>query len=425
MYKNKFYKLKKLLGGLPNDYGTQKYLDDIELCKMIHSSVLNGSTTLLLILTLGMRAELELLYDIVKIYSELTGNPLNDCLRGFFCTGFQTGAIGDHDNRQEKIEELIADGNIREIIAAIIQFIKGEYIESTAIKGCRILWHLYLNVEEYVSKLKNCINIYNINHNKNKYKDIFGYDLQELLSENPNIFDQYGEFPNWCSTSVPILWNGTRHNFTNFENIEGAFPADLRPVIQINNYNDHEAIERNACLAHNYTKDEEVLIKLSSRELEYLKSTPEFEKLKTENPSVEENTLCQRLWRPGRCFFKDNNSFDRTFREKYNKHSLGNVSGHTLMFLHLLANFVPSKYLINGILSVKMSIHRFSIIILSLILWMVPIHHSINEILMAANTSYIHFYGGSMRTFEHTFTHSTISNIRQLIHNSFLPITDT
>ena len=397
---NKYLKQK---GGLTSDYKGKLYNSDLKYVRKLATN-----ERLVKIIRDVLSLELSILLNITKIYSEIHKVPLNNCLKTFFCIGNQTGSIGDPvENRIEILEYLINEGNIREILASICQFIKGEGLNNDDIKGCKIQWDVFLHPEKYSKE----INIYSINNKKDKLKSLFGYDLLEIKESK---LTEYGGFPDWCGTSVPILFNDTRHpvTFGDFT-FRGKFAADIKPVRVAT------AEERNVCLLTNMVNHDEVIIQLSQKENQHLISTDRYRELRLTKPDLQP----YQTWYPGRCYFSDNESWDKEMRKQYKKHNLAQVSGHTLMVLDLLSNYIPEKYLINNIITHKMLSRRFSIIILGLIIWMTPIHHSINEILMAANMSDVSFYGGSMRVYEYTFSHSIKSHINELIQIGLIPNT--
>jgi hypothetical protein len=392
--------------------------------------------------------ELAILYHLVDLYVKRTNTGL-DAYATFFCdktwetdSGCIFGDKGSATNK-ELLQEVISKGNLRILFTCMTNFIKSPGItDSTKVKGCDVMWDFFLHSNYYINELEKSklfgVNLESLNHKKQRFKTMFGYDLAELDEAK---LKEYGVFPDWCAASIPIHLSGTRYPVTLSNNLyTGSYAADVKPVSRPTDG------EIKKCLKDRQAIRSEMNgIELSPSEMVYINKQN-----KIKDPTYVETIDQDKLigsWGIGRCYYKspnedtdvykvsgtsivttgkktqDDKIFDVEMKKKYSKYSIANMSGHTMMIIETLNNFIPNSYSINNIFTVKMCMQRFAYIILGLILWMVPVHHSVNEILMAANVMDVHLYGGWIRAYEYTFTHDSLEHIHQLIHLARMPIT--
>ena len=193
-----------------------------------------------------------------------------------------------------------------------------------------------------------------------------------LLDTNfPDVYEIYKErrkekvYPGWCNLAIPVWFHGNRHSLTADETgIKGpkfgeyTFVNDLYPVTgkYIENYNDIPR-ESLSYLYEPLSQEEQAIQNLNCEPA-----------ISLQNPAP-----CQSLnWKAGRNFFEQNPlSKAHQLREKYHKISVAQISGHTLLGLNLL-----------DILDITDNEKKAFII--AAMIWLVPFHHSMHEILMAA-----------------------------------------
>ena len=77
--------------------------------------------------------------------------------------------------------------------------------------------------------------------------------------------------------------------------------------------------------------------------------------------------------------------------------------------------YIPRIYRVNGDVNLMILKKRYYILILAYIYWMVPLDHSIWEILLAAQSCIMYYYGGWFRAFEFSIKHDLKTQVKEII----------
>ena len=395
-------------------------MDEIRIVEKIVSE-----TKLLDLITTHMRNELKTLYEFVKIYARNQQKDIIECLPTFFVKNNikATGSIGmpTKDNIVDEMNYLVNHGNIREVLTSLCTFVKSVGFTSVdGIRGCKMLWDLYLHTEQYNGFI---FNYENINARKEELRTLIGYELSDVKLK----IEEGGAFPDWCNIAIPFIYT-THYLLTSTNTLNnGRFASDMRPLkkrtpMDINDC--HKNLERKP------------IFQYSDKEMIQLTKFYDTDEEK------------RKAVIPGECYYKPNNvaydmswneyeqtlkltdmtymPFDTQMRNRYNKPSIGLISGHSQIVLELLMLFKPISFTSYNIYD---AIKRSSIISLALIIWIVPPrHHSINEILQAAYVSKMYYdktqtlgdTHGYVRACEYDIKKPTQQTVDELIQNVFL-----
>ena len=395
-------------------------IDEIQIVEKVVSE-----TKLLDLITTHMRNELKTLYEFVKIYARNQQKDITECLPTFFVKNIYsaTGSIGmpTKENIIAEMNYLVYHGNIREVLTALCTFVKSVGFTSVdGIRGCKMLWDLYLHTEQYNGFI---FNYENINARKEELRTLIGYELSDVKLK----IEESGAFPDWCNIAIPFIYT-THYLLTSTNTLNnGSFASDMRPLkkrtpLDINDC--HKNLERKP------------IFQYSDKEMIQLTKFYDTDEKK------------RKAVIPGECYYKPNNvaydmswneyeqtlkltdmtymPFDTQMRNRYNKPSIGLISGHSQIVLELLMLFRPNGFTSYNIYD---AIKRSSIISLALIIWLVPPrHHSINEILQAAYVSKMYYdktqtlgdTHGYVRACEYDIKKPTQQTVDELIQNVFL-----
>jgi len=403
---------------LKHETKDNRMADEIQIVKKVVSE-----TKLLELITTHMRDELKTLYEFVKIYAKNQQKYINECLPAFFVKEKSTGSIGmpTKDNIVAEMDYLITNGNIREVLTAICAFVKNVGFTSVdGIRGCKMLWDLYLHTEQYNGFI---FNYKNINARKEELRTLIGYELSDVRHK----IEDGGTFPNWCNIAIPFLYT-TRYVLTSTNTLNnGRFASDMRSLKK------RMPLDINEC---DINLEREPIFPYSVKEITQLNKFYDTEEKK------------RKGYTPGECYYKPNNvaydmswneyeqtfkltdmtymPFDTQMRNHYNKPNIAPISGHTLLVLELLKLFKPIGFTSYNIYD---AIKRSSIMSLAIIIWLVPPrHHSINEILQAAYVSKMYYdktqtngdTDGYIRACEYVSKKPTQQTVNELIQNVFL-----
>ena len=205
---------------------------------------------------------------------------------------------------------------------------------------------------------------FDIEETNNCYNDIDGSKIVKCstsrLGPNKHFYDM---IQNENNSQSPItlcwLWHPLVYGipYQNVVKLAGNNPIkNLLPTYEKNNQE-----EFNDCMTNVFSKYP-VFPKLSDREKKYMKSKgvkPIIGKLYSRPP-----------WTPPYCIFKrpPASNFNTNLNNRYNKYSVSNLSGHTMLFI-IMARYFKDINL--------------NLILLASLLFMVPYNHSIHEILQA------------------------------------------
>jgi hypothetical protein len=351
--------------------------------RIINENVLNYITT-------HMRQELKSLYEFAKLYNH--HHETKDYYAFFSqdVDDINTGSIGwpQEGDIDKEMEYLYSNGNIREIMTAIANFLKNS--KNVKHRGCKMLWDLYLDTDKYINNNQKIFNINSINARKEELKVLIGYNDLNIIKSRIN---EIGNETDWCQLAIPFKLT-TRYTLTSRQAHHiGKFPSDMRPVRKAS------TTEISHCIkTHNAVHYPE----LSVKEAEYIEGRGENK---------------QSPYKPGKCYYKPNTTltdykdihekyrkssimndelpkttpFETQMRRTYNHPNIANVSGHALLIFDILALFRPYTD-IEEKMNIFDTIKRLAIIALANIIWLVPPqHHSIHEVLQASILTKFHY----------------------------------
>ena len=397
--------------------------DNIKIIKQLFTSdILQKITTY-------MRKELNSLYLFVIKYSELNNKNIEKCLASFFSLDVEindidTGSIGMplFGSRENEIKYLIKDGNIREVLSSIATFIKnrGFLKDDDNIRGCEMLWDLYINTDKYIDTL-NILNINGINARKEELRILIGYDFK-LIEDN---IKKYGEMLDWCNIALPFKII-SRYSLTSPSTIhKGDFSADMNPVIP-KSYIEQDFCKKNTINKPFIPYSNKEKIQMTRIQNPYVTGEC-FHKpnnIKTINKwsKLDINDQKENILRDGKVSPIKVSPFETNMRNKYNHPNIANMSGHVLLIYDLLALFIPSE---TKTFDIYNALKKLSILSLANIVWLVPPHHhSIHEVLQASHLTKIYYektsipndVDGYIRG-EYDATEDITNSINQLIKN--------
>ena len=366
----------------------------------------------------SMIYEIKNIIKIITIYAKKENKTLNECLKTLFIP-----AIGQHinlgqilppydDKFDEYFEEMFNDNNntIRELTMCMSQFAFGHRLaETKTTKGTMIMLDIILNQDKYkdtkVNDLMNCIAI---SKKKEMIKTFFAYDQETTLEFIKKLHES--EKIQFDVTHLLLISEMNRTRWTPAYFLSGSLSAELKGVEHVSKP------DREKCLKTISDEEIQKYEKFSERELNLKKSRfglGEFSVGRCMNQPNEKMMI--RIPETGGIKQTDRPSIDLTIRKKYGSVISGQISGHTLVNLAMANLHIPEEYKINGEYTMKMMKKRYYLILLGMIVWMVPLDHSIWEILLAGNSSIMDFYGGWFRACEFSVRHNLKSQVQEII----------
>ena len=356
----------------------------------------------------NMRKCLRLLIRIVVKLCKIKGYDQNEVLKIFFSHENDpndksfTGSMGlipiPGVDLRKQLEEVIYTANCRELCYILIKnFTYGGSVGEFS--GCSILWEIYneCNNNKW-NEFINDINPKGIQNTINILEDTTGYNFKDIY----NIYierQSKNKYPAWCNLAIPVWFKGNRITLTAPETGERptwqdeyTFPFDLTPVVSFKMEKTPDRL---------LSTEDFIYEPLSIREkMVQYNNCPDSDK-DIESGLAECNTL---NWKPGKWFSRPNEkSKSYEMRKQYNKISVTHISGHTLGLLFILDLLNITKK------------EKYACIF-AIMLWMVPFHHSMNEILLACR---VHRTPDKERLFDYDYKQPTVKEAKRLYKLAF------